>query len=65
MKDYRFQVEISSYRYSSGDFRKSGDCSSRSQTSKGLIIVPSTSSQSGDFNHFSQCNPEDKHKSQI
>ena len=48
-----------------GDSRKSGDCSSRSQTSEGLIIVPSTSSQSDDFNRFSQGNPENKKKSLI
>ena len=33
MKDYRFQVEIPNYRHSLGDSRKSGDCSSRNQTS--------------------------------
>ena len=65
-KDYRFQVEIRSSRHSSVDCRKSGDCSSYSQTSEGLIAVPSSSSsQSGDFNHFLQDNPEDQQKSQI
>ena len=65
MKYYRFQVEIPSFRHSLGDSRKSGNYSSHSQTLEGLIIVPSSSLQSGDFNHFSQGNPEDKHKSQI
>ena len=68
MKNYRFQVEFPSSRYSSGYSRKSGDCSTRSQTSVRLIVVPSSSSsssQSDDFNRFSQGNPEDKQKSQI
>ena len=61
MKYYRFQVEIPSSRHSTGDIGKSGDYSSHSQTSEGLIIVPSSSSsQSDDFNHFSQGNPENK-----
>jgi len=52
MKDYCFQVKISNTRQSSGDSRKSGDCSSRGQTSEELIILPSFSSQSDDFNCF-------------
>ena len=44
MKDYRFQIEISSSCHASGDFRKVSDCSSRSQTLEGLMIVPSFSS---------------------
>ena len=62
MKGYRFQVEISSSYHSSGGFRRPGDCSSRSQTSEGLMIVPSSSLQSDNFDHFSQGNPEDKQK---
>ena len=65
MKDYRFHVEISSSHHSSEDFRKSDYCSSRSQTSEGLIILPTSTSQSGDLNYFSQDNPEDQQKSQI
>ena len=65
MKDYRFQVEIPSSRHSSRYFRKPGDCYSCSQTSDELTIVPSPSSQSGDFNNVSQGNPEDKQKLQI
>ena len=43
-KEYRFQVEILSSRHSSGYSRKAGDCSSRNQTSDGLIILPTSSS---------------------
>ena len=65
MKDYRFQVEIPSSRHSSRYFRKPGDCYSCSHTLDELMIVPSPSSQSGDFNNFSQGNLEDQQKSQI
>ena len=40
-------------------------CSSIKQSPEELIVVPSSSSQSGDFNQLSQDNPEDKQKSHI
>ena len=64
-KYYRFQVEIRSSRHFSVDYRKSGDCTSHSLSLEELIVVPSSSSQSGDFNKFSQGNLEDQQKSQI
>ena len=64
-KYYRFQVEIRSSRHFSVDYRKSGDCTSHSLSLEELIVVPSSSSQSGDFNNFSQGNLEDQQKSQI
>ena len=63
MKDYRYQVEIPSSCDSSGDCRKSSACSSLSMTLEGLMVVPPSSSQSDELNHFSQGNPEDKRKS--
>ena len=67
IKYYLFQVEIPSSCHSLEDLRKSDDCFSRSQTSKGLTIIPSSSSssQSDDFNHFAQGNPKEKQKLQI
>ena len=63
MKNHCFKVEIPSSRHSLENFRKSCDSSSRSQTSEELMVVPSSSSQSDDFDHFSQGNLEDKQKS--